>query len=66
MLFDLTGRICEYKDVATLPLALVGKAVTFGAGGASIKPADSRAPNCAFGRSWASNDGLVCDAQVRS
>ena len=59
MLFDLTGRICEYKDPATLPRVLVGKDVTFGAGGASIKQADGRTPNCALGRSWASNDGRV-------
>ncbi|RYG03740.1 MAG: hypothetical protein EON94_03405 [Caulobacteraceae bacterium] len=59
MLFDLTGRICEHKDRATPPRALVGTDVTFGAGGASINPADGRTPNCALGRSWASNDGWV-------
>ena len=64
-MFDLTGRICEYKDVATLPLALVGKAVTFGAGGASIKPLTAERPTALWGAAGrATMDGF--DAQIRS
>ena len=38
-MFDLTARICEYKDPATLPLVPVSQGVSFNTGGAAHQAA---------------------------